>query len=360
MFAPEDDARTPQSHALSATWTARADPHARAGDRTPSARRRSRTLRSHVHRDRRACRASLLGAAPRLSARAGARTRRPPHAALARRARASIPRRALVVAAAESDDVEPAPRDYTGELRMPPVEQTPEVLPAMLFPADEVLLPGSTQVLHLYEARFLALLDEVTDRTGGLFAHVTFLPPSPGAPIDEGLRVNQVATLVRVEEVQREEVGAKVTVIGESRLQLVEVRDSDPYVRARFLTVPTMGAEGTLAYTPSEEEMAEVEALTEFIDTAVNDVVALVDRLARLGEDGEDPESLWDISGAVDDVEWGHAEVGNLRRAMAWVEGPSITLDDLDGPASRRMRLTGSRRCWRSGWRIRSCNWLSG
>ena len=144
--------------------------------------------------------------------------------------------------------------------------------------------------------------------------------------------MNQVATLVRVEEVQREEVGAKVTVIGESRLQLVEVRDSDPYVRAAFLTVPTMGAEGTLAYTPSEEEMAEVEALTEFIDTAVNDVVALVDRL--IGEDGEDPESLWDISGAVDDVEWGHAEVGNLRRAMAWVEGPSITLDDLDGPVS--------------------------
>ena len=274
-----------------------------------------------------------LRAAPRLRARDGARGGRPPHAALARRARASTPRRALVVAAAASDDVEPAPRDYTGELRMPPpVEQTPEVLPAMLFPADEVLLPGSTQVLHLYEARFLALLDEVTARTGGLFAHVTFLPPSPGAPIDEGLRVNQVATLVRVEEVQREEVGAKVTVIGESRLQLVDLRDSDPYVRAAFLAVPTMGAEGTLAYTPSEEEMAEVEALTEFIDTAVNDVVTLVDRL--VGEDGADPESLWDISGAADDVEWGHAEVGNLRRAMAWVEGPSITLDDLDEPVS--------------------------
>ena len=64
----------------------------------------------------------------------------------------------------------------------------PVELPAMLFPSDEMLLPGCTQVLHLYEARFLALLDEVTTTTGGLFAHVTFLPSDQD---DGGLRVNQ-------------------------------------------------------------------------------------------------------------------------------------------------------------------------
>ena len=31
-------------------------------------------------------------------------------------------------------------------------------------------------------------------------------------------------------------------------------------------------------------------------------------------------------------MEWGHAEIGNLRRAMAWIEGPSITLDMLKPP----------------------------
>ena len=258
-------------------------------------------------------------------------------------------RGARVAAGATSDDVEPPARDYTGELRMPPeVEEKPVVLPAMLFPLEEVLLPGSMQVLHLYEARFLALLDEVTAKTGGLFAHLTFHPPSAD---EEGLRINQIATLVRVEEIVREDVGAKVVIVGESRVAMLDAVESDPYVRARFIAVPTMGATGTLAYTPSEDEMAEVEALTEFIDTAVSDISTLVDRLltdeaaeVSSASDSDAPEAsdalenseaaitpddLWDISGVMDEVEWGHAEVGNLRRAMAWAEGPSITLDNL-------------------------------
>ena len=257
-------------------------------------------------------------------------------------------RGARVAAGAASDDIEPPQRDYTGELRMPPeIAEKPVVLPAMLFPMEEVLLPGSTQVLHLYEARFLALLDEVTAQTGGLFAHLTFHPPSAD---EQGLRINQVASLVRVEEIVREDVGAKVVIVGESRVAMMDVVESDPYVRARFTAVPTMGAAGTLAYTPSDDEMAEVEALTDFVESAVSDIVTLVDRLltdggatgasdalARVSETDETdevtasvtPEDLWDISGVTDEVEWGHAEVGNLRRAMAWVDGPSVTLDDL-------------------------------
>ena len=77
---------------------------------------------------------------------------------------------------------------------MPPTAPAMLVeLPAMLFPSDEMLLPGCTQVLHLYEARFLALLDEVTTSTGGLFAHVTFLPSDQD---DGGLRVNQARRAV--------------------------------------------------------------------------------------------------------------------------------------------------------------------
>ena len=204
------------------------------------------------------------------------------------------------------------------------------------------------------EGGFLALLDEVTG-TGGLFAHVTFLPPSPGAPIDEGLRVNQVATLVRVEEVQREEVGAKVTVIESTaarrspRLRSLRPRrfpHRAHYGRGRHPRLhPERGGDGGgggahRVHRHRRERRGRACRQTH-------------------RRNGEDPESLWDISGAVDDVEWGHAEVGNLRRAMAWVEdrpSPSTTSTD----PSRRMRLTGSRRCWRSGWRIRSCNWLSG
>ena len=61
----------------------------------------------------------------------------------------------------------------------------------------------------------LALLDDATQRTGGLLAHVTYLP-SGGA---DGLRVNSVATLARIVSFNREEVGARVEVIGVGRGQ---------------------------------------------------------------------------------------------------------------------------------------------
>ena len=74
-------------------------------------------------------------------------------------------------------------------------------VPALLFPQQETLLPGTRLTLHLYEARFLALLDRVTANTGGLVAQLTFLPPTDGGVEGEGegLRVNTSATLMRVE-----------------------------------------------------------------------------------------------------------------------------------------------------------------
>ena len=55
----------------------------------------------------------------------------------------------------DNSDLEPEQRDYTGSRKQfdEPVS-VPKKLPAMLFPAEEVLLPGSSQVLHLFEARF--------------------------------------------------------------------------------------------------------------------------------------------------------------------------------------------------------------
>ena len=44
--------------------------------------------------------------------------------------------------------------------------------------------------------------------------------------------------------------------------------------------------------------MAEVEALTEFIDTAINDIVMLVDRLLE----GEEGRISWDTAEAAAEV----------------------------------------------------------
>ena len=77
-----------------------------------------------------------------------------------------------------------------------------------------------------------------------------------------------------------------------------------------------------------------MEALADFIDDAVDDCVALVDKLL----DGDGDEKLWDTSKAANEVEWGHGEVGNLKRAMAWIEGPYVTLDMLQMPCSMSKR----------------------
>ena len=158
-------------------------------------------------------------------------------AATTPRARTTTPRKSrrsnrsslvAVRALADDDDLEPKPREYTGELRAnaPLVAERVVELPAMLFPAAEVLLPGSAQTLHLYEARFLALLDHARNRTGGAFAHVTFAPDDED-DVDGGTRLCTIATLCRIEDVEKDEtsgVGAVVTVIGESRLELRDVR----------------------------------------------------------------------------------------------------------------------------------------
>ena len=124
-------------------------------------------------------------------------------------------------------------------------------------PMEEVLLPGSARVLHLYEA----------------------LPRAPGRGHRADRRFVRTSRSIRPPRTSRvcastksrrwcawrrssEDVGAKVVIVGESRVAMMDVVESDPYVRARFTAVPTMGAAGTLAYTPSDDEMAEVGSPT--------------------------------------------------------------------------------------------------
>ena len=44
------------------------------------------------------------------------------------------------------------------------------VLPSLLFPVAEPLIPGQRKVLHLYEPRFVSLLNDSVETHGGLMA----------------------------------------------------------------------------------------------------------------------------------------------------------------------------------------------
>ena len=60
--------------------------------------------------------------------------------------------------------------------------ESTHVLPSLLFPVAEPLIPGQRKVLHLYEPRFVSLLNDSVETHGGLlaFVHYSQIPPSRG------------------------------------------------------------------------------------------------------------------------------------------------------------------------------------
>lgn len=211
-------------------------------------------------------------------------------------------------------------------------------VPALLFPQRETLLPGSKMTLHLYEARFLALLEKAMSDTGGLIAQLTFLPSEGGD--EDGLRVNASATLARIEAVHRQEVGARVEVVGEARIKLEDIAGREPYITGVFTHIPQMGDVGT--YVPSEDELAQVKEVTDYIENSVKDVLALSDKiLADTPSDAARRDSLRgggdndsDDEDDDDGEMWTHKEVGNLRSAMEWVDAPPVTIERIEKPVS--------------------------
>ena len=159
----------------------------------------------------------------------------------------------------------------------PPIRaRLPTTLPALPFPASEVLVPGQTKRLHLFEARYLALLDEALARRDGCLAHVVAepvsslrassnnydvteeytrfqsgsgskpsptSPPPPPPPLVVGSYVLRLATLARVVDVRRPPAssrapGALVTIRGEARLALLSLEDDSPYLRVSVEAAP--------------------------------------------------------------------------------------------------------------------------
>ncbi|CEF97569.1 Peptidase S16, lon N-terminal [Ostreococcus tauri] len=213
--------------------------------------------------------------------------------------------------------------DYAAALSK---EFTSVELPSLLFPRAETLLPGSAMTLHLYEARFLALLDAARANTGGLIAQLTYFENESG---EEGLRVNSSATLARIEWVKREAVGATVRVAGEARVKLEGVVSREPYITGVYTHVPQMGDVGT--YVPSDAELAQVREVTDYIENAVRDVMTLSDRL-----NGDASASAAEGEGEDEEIDgmWTHKEVGDLRTAMRWVDAPAITIERIETPIS--------------------------
>ncbi|KAL2633030.1 hypothetical protein R1flu_004509 [Riccia fluitans] len=114
-------------------------------------------------------------------------------------------------------------------------------LPCLPFSPAEVFVPSSTKMLHLYEARFLALLDEVMGKYNNLFAHIIIEPMGPGRSDDDGKgTASFLATygcLARVENVQRLDIGAAVTIRGIGRIKLIGLTQLEPFLKSTIVSL---------------------------------------------------------------------------------------------------------------------------
>ncbi|CAH8301054.1 unnamed protein product [Eruca vesicaria subsp. sativa] len=103
-------------------------------------------------------------------------------------------------------------------------------LPLLPFSMSEVLVPTESKTLHLYEARYLALLEESMKRKKNMFVHFILDPISISEKATEASFAARYGCLVLVENVERLDIGALVSIRGACRVKISRFLGTDPYL----------------------------------------------------------------------------------------------------------------------------------
>jgi Lon protease-like protein len=142
---------------------------------------------------------------------------------------------------------------------MSPPKALPDPLP--LFPLQTVLFPGGTLPLKIFEARYLDLVSHCL-RSGEPFGVVCITRGAEAGSNAEGMRIEGVGTLARIDEVDAEQVGIlTLRCTGTTRFRLTQA----PVQRADGLWVAS-GVEPIPDDEPApagEEFQPVIEALKE-------------------------------------------------------------------------------------------------
>ncbi|KAI3512944.1 hypothetical protein L1887_20267 [Cichorium endivia] len=108
-------------------------------------------------------------------------------------------------------------------------------LPLLPFPSDQVLVPSETKTLHLFEARYLKLLDQCLFKKKKLFVHFVLDPIVTSSTSEEASFAARYGCLVFIEKVEPLDVGALVTIRGIGRVTLVKFAKADPFLEGIVL-----------------------------------------------------------------------------------------------------------------------------
>ncbi|XP_015615444.1 uncharacterized protein [Oryza sativa Japonica Group] len=124
-------------------------------------------------------------------------------------------------------------------------------LPLLPFQPAEVLIPSECKTLHLYEARYLALLEEALYRTNNSFVHLVLDPVVSGSP---------KASFA----VERLDIGALVSIRGVCRVNIINLLQMEPYLRGDVSPIMDISSESIelgLRISKLRESMCNLHSL---------------------------------------------------------------------------------------------------
>nr|XP_015902439.2 uncharacterized protein LOC107435356 [Ziziphus jujuba var. spinosa] len=124
-----------------------------------------------------------------------------------------------------------SPNANTKRRRVVSLAATSLELPLLPFVVNEVLVPSESKTLHLYEARYLSLLEESLMRKKKLFVHFVLDPILVNDSSTEPSFAARYGCLVCIENVERLDVGALVSIRGVGRVKLVAFLQAEPYLQ---------------------------------------------------------------------------------------------------------------------------------
>ncbi|MEW5314742.1 MAG: hypothetical protein WDW38_006214 [Sanguina aurantia] len=167
----------------------------------------------------------------------------------------------------------------------PPL-QFPAVLPILPFPVNELLAPGSTKVLNLFEPRYLALVEATVTRQHQVFVHTMIEEGAAGrATLARCPSAHQVgkhvlcsAVLVKVMEIKEAPRGVIVRVRAEGRVAIKALRTVEPYITG--VVVPVLDAAPPLVAGSAEGGGGVLWALQAAV-RELEEVMRDVQNLAR-------------------------------------------------------------------------------
>ncbi|KAG2498269.1 hypothetical protein HYH03_004018 [Edaphochlamys debaryana] len=181
----------------------------------------------------------------------------------------------------------------------------PAALPLLPFTPKEILPPGSTKVLRLYDSSsYMLLLEELLSSPHGMLVHSAILPAgsSHGAGGDMASRLGGyqaggyvffLSTIIKVIDIKQTEAGVLLRVQSEGRVAVKSLAQTRPYFRA--VVVP----------------VTDTVDLDRLQSPAWRDISTSVDRLRQLMREVQDLANKFKTP-----------EANNLQRAMSWVDNP--------------------------------------